>query len=128
MDHLYEALEEEWEKVLIGPNRDDMLEARLARKYGGLRWLDQDNCYCVCEAHPDRMFFQKRRGNNKYLIFATYQGYDLTKQPDQQLEKYDAWKKSDYDFYDEVIKYYEDSNEAKCYKKGQECDSESDEE
>ena len=74
------------------------------------------------------MFFQKRRGNNKYLIFATYQGYDLTKQPDQQLEKYDAWKKSDYDFYDEVIKYYEDSNEAKCYKKGQECDSESDEE
>jgi hypothetical protein len=37
-----------------------------------LRWLDQDNGYHVCGAHPDRMFFQKRRGNNKYLIFATY--------------------------------------------------------
>ena len=56
---LYEALEEEWEKVPIGPNGDDMLEARLVRKYGGLRWLDQDNGYRVCETHANRMFFQK---------------------------------------------------------------------
>ena len=90
--------------------------------------MDQDNGYHVCGAHPDRMFFQKRRDNNKHLIFATYQGYDLTKQPDQQLDKYDAWEKCDYDFHDEVIKYYEDSNEVKCYKKGPECNSESDDE
>ena len=75
-----------------------MLEARLVRKYGGLRWLDQDNGYRVCEMHSDRMFFQKRRVNDKYLIFATYQGYDLTKQPEQQLDKYDAWEKSEYVF------------------------------
>jgi len=80
---IFRAWEEEREKVPIGPNGDDILEARLVRKYGGLRWLDQDNGYRICEAHPDRMFFQKRRGNNKYLIFATYQGYDLTKQPEQ---------------------------------------------
>ena len=50
------------------------------------------------------MFFQKTRGRNKYLIFATYQGYDLTKSPDEQPDKYDPWEKSEYNFYEEVIK------------------------
>ncbi len=78
--------------------------------------------------HPDKMFFSKKRGNNKYIIFATYQGYDLTKNPDDQLDKYDAWEKSPCDFYDEDIKYYEISNEVRCYMKGSsECESESDE-
>ena len=67
------------------------------------------------------------RGRNKYLIFATYQGYDLTKTPDEQQDKYDPWEKSEYDFYEEVIKYYErdGKSEVKCYRKGPECDSES---
>jgi hypothetical protein len=38
------------------------------------------------------------RGRNKYSIFATYEGYDLTKTPDEQPDKYDPWEKSEYDF------------------------------
>ena len=32
---IFWAWEEEWEKVPIGPNGDDILETRLVRKYGG---------------------------------------------------------------------------------------------
>ena len=64
----------------------------------------------------------------EYLIFATYQDYDVTKTPDEQPDKYDPWEKSEYDFYEEVIKYYEQegNGEVKCFRKGPECDSESD--
>eukprot|EP00804_Cyclotella_cryptica_P024597 CCRYP_001605-RA/>CCRYP_001605-RA protein AED:0.15 eAED:0.13 QI:0/0/0/1/1/1/2/0/458 len=125
---IFRAWEEGWEKVPIGPNGNDLLEARLVRKCGGIKWLDPDNGYHLCVGHPNKMFFSKKRGNNKYLIFVMYECYDLTKNPDEQLDKYDAWEKSQYDFYDEVIKYYEKSNEVTNYKKGMECDSESDEE
>jgi hypothetical protein len=54
----------------------------MVRKYGGIKWLDHDNSYHLCIGHPYMMFFQKMRGRNKYRIFATYQGYDLTKTPD----------------------------------------------
>jgi hypothetical protein len=124
---IFRAWEEEWEKVAVGANGDDVLEARMVRKYGGIKWLDPDNGYRLCIGHPDMMFFQKMRGRNKYLIFATYQGYDLTKTPDEQSDKYDPWEKSEYDFYEEVIKYYEQegNGEVKCFRKGPKCDSES---
>ena len=69
---------------------DDVHEARLVRKYGGLRWLDADNGYRICETHPDEMFFEKKRGNNKYIIFATYQGFDLEKPLKGQTDKFDG--------------------------------------
>jgi hypothetical protein len=39
----------------------------------------------------------------------------------------DPWEKSEYNFYEEVIKYYEQegNGEVKCFRKGPECDSES---
>ena len=46
---IFRAWEERWEQVKIGPGGDDVHEARLVRKYGGLRWLDADNGYRVCE-------------------------------------------------------------------------------
>lgn len=125
---IFRAWEEEWEKVPISANGNDVLEARLVRKYGGIKWLDPDNGHRLCIAHPNNMFFEKKRGNNKYLIFATYKGYDTSKKPDEQHELYDPWEKSEYDFYDQVIEFYEQdkSREVKCYTKGPECDSESD--
>ena len=125
---IFRAWEEEWEKVKIGPGGDDVHEARLVSKYGGLRWLDADNGYRVCETHPNEMFFEKKRGNNKYIIFATYQGFDLEKSLKQQTEKFDGWPKTQKDFYEEVVSFYKDSYEVKCYTKGGECDSESEEE
>eukprot|EP00804_Cyclotella_cryptica_P020492 CCRYP_019804-RA/>CCRYP_019804-RA protein AED:0.39 eAED:0.37 QI:0/0/0/1/0/0/3/0/172 len=118
---IFRAWEKRWEKVPMGPNGNDQ---KLHWKYGGgIKWLDPDNRYCLCED-----VLQQEEGQQQELIFATYEGYDLTKNPDEQLDKYDAWEKSQYEFYDEVIKYYEKSNEVMCYKKGTECDSESDEE
>ena len=34
---IFRAWEEEWEKVAVGANGDDVLEARMARKYGGIK-------------------------------------------------------------------------------------------
>lgn len=95
------------------------------QKYGGLRWNDPDNGYHICEAHPEKMFFEKR-GNNNYCIFATYQGFDLSKPLEKQKDKYDGWSKTWKDFYEEVVNYYKDSHEVKCYIKGRQCDSDTD--
>ncbi len=70
----------------------------LPKKYGGICWLDCENGYCICEAHPDWVFFQKKHGNNKYMIWATYQGFDLEKNPEDQLDKFDRWEKDDYSY------------------------------
>ena len=61
--------EEEWEKMKVGPSEHAKLEARLVRKYGGLKWLGPDkdeegNTYTSRTAHLDMMFFQKQHGNN----------------------------------------------------------------
>ena len=122
---IFRCWEEEWEKEKIGPLGDVVLEARLIRKYAGIKWLDIDNNYRVCEAHPDEMHFEKRRGNNQYLVFATYHGFDLGKDLSAQQDKYDYWEKND-EFYELVQEYYKDSKEVKVYLKGGECDSESD--
>ena len=98
----------------------------MVRKYGGLRWLDPDNHYCVCEAHPDKMFFEKKKGNNKYLVFATYRGFDLNKPLDKQHALYDGWQKTWADLYEEIVTYYKDSHEVKCYIEGGACSSEED--
>ena len=70
----------------------------------------------------------KKRGNNKYIIFATYEGFDLNKDPSEQKELYDGIMKTQADFYEEVIEYYKDRHDVKCYVKGGECDSDSDNE
>ena len=81
------------------------------------------------------MYFEKKRGNNQYLVFATYHGFDLGKDLSVQNEKYDQWEKYEdfydlvqdyYRFYDLVQDYYRDNKEVKVYVKGGEYDSESD--
>ena len=125
---IFKAWEEEWEKVQVGPGGDDRLQARLVNKYAGLRWLDREFDFCLVVAHLSKMFFEKKRGANKYMIFATYPGYDLSKSPDEQTDKFDGWMKTQADFYEEVVEYYKDIPEVKCYKEGGEAESDSDEE
>ena len=55
----------------VGPSGHAKLEARLVRKYGGLKWLDPDkdeegNTYTSRTAHPDMMFFHKQHRHNQY--------------------------------------------------------------
>ena len=64
------------------------METRLCRKYGGLQWLDPDNGYFKLMAHPERMWFQKTRGNNHYDILAIMENYDFSKHPNEQGEKF----------------------------------------
>lgn len=122
---IFRCWEEEWEKAKVGPNGDALLEARLVRKYAGIKWLDPDNGYRVCEAHPDEMFFEKKRGNNQYLVFATYHGFVIGKNVKEQEDKYDNWEKND-ELYELIREYYKDSKEVKVYLKGGDCESESD--
>ena len=125
---IFRAWEEGWEKRTVGPGGDDRFEAKLVAKYGGLCWLDADYNYRRVETHPTKMFFEKKRGGNKYIIFATYEGFDLNKDPSEQKELYDGIMKTQADFYEEVIEYYKDRHDVKCYVKGGECDSDSDNE
>jgi len=123
---IFRAWEEGWEKKKVGPQGDDRLEARLVAKYGGLCWLDIDENYRRVETHPTKMFFEKKRGDNKYIIFATYEGFDLDKDPDDQKSLFDGYPKTQADFYEEVVGYYKNRSDVTCYLKDGECDSDSD--
>ncbi len=106
-----------------------MFRVRLLRKYGGLKWFDQDSTpQHVFTAHPTKMQFKKVWGNNQYTVFVMLEGYSDSKLDDDQenSEFWEPWEFFD-DFYDSVCLYYEGSNEVKCYKKD-ESGSNSDEE
>lgn len=119
---IFRAWVEEWEKKKIGPQGDVIFEQRLVRKYGNLKWLDPDNNFSLRVSHPERMSFTKARGNNKYDILATMNGYDLDGSAESQNDLYDVWETGP-DFFNEVIEYYKESTVVRCYKKGGLCDS-----
>ena len=62
------------------------------RKYGNLKWLDLDNNFSVWISHPERMYFTKAKGNKKYDILATMNGYDLDGSAESQNDLYDVWE------------------------------------
>ena len=74
---IFRAWEEGLENRKVGPEKDDRFEAALLAKYGGLCWLDIEYNYRRVETHLTKFVFQKKRGDNKYMIFATYEGFDL---------------------------------------------------
>lgn len=121
---IFRAWEETWEKEKLGPNGNPILEARLVRKYGGLTWLDPDNEFSRRTAHPEQMYFEKKRGNNNYHIFAVKDGYDFELAPDSQKELWDIWERSP-DFFEQVCDYCnrDKSKKVKCYAQGVDCDS-----
>ena len=87
------------------------------RKYGSLKWLNPDTAFSLRVAHPNRINFNKKRGNNKYNIFATTEGYDLNITHESQSYFYDVWVTKT-DFFEQVIDYYKNNNGVKCYEKG----------
>jgi hypothetical protein len=65
---------ERWEQKKVGPQGNQLLEARLMNRYGGLKFCDIDRDNRVITGH--KMVFFKQRGNNSYHVFATLPGYD----------------------------------------------------
>ena len=60
-----------------------MQEARLLRKYGGLKWLNPDK-NLVFTARTEVMIFEKKRGDNQYHVFGVAGGYDLDVEREKQ--------------------------------------------
>ena len=127
---IFRAWRETWEMVSPGPSGNNYLQARMVKKYGGLKWLDPDSDYSPRTAHPNMMYFHKQHGRNAYHILACMDGYDFDKSPSDQVEKYDAWAMTD-DLYAQIVDYYnnntDDEMKVKCYTKDADCDSEEDE-
>jgi len=117
--------QERWELEKIGPSGDLILEARLTKKYKGLKFVDIDDNNRVMTAH--KMIFQKQRGNNVYHVFATMDGFnDLLKDEAEANDAYwQPWEVNE-DLFNCMRLYYKeqaDSN-VKCYELGGDCESE----
>jgi len=120
----FRAWQEQWEKKKLGPNGNKIFEARLLRKYGGIKFVDIDTTpHRVFKVHPSTMWFEKERGNNHYSVVGILDGFDLEKPLDQEDNKplYEPWDTS-VDFYECVKMYYEGSTEVRCLTKD-DCDS-----
>ena len=120
--------QERWELEKIGPNGDLILEARLTKKYKGLKFFDIDENNRVMTVH--KMIFQKKRGNNLYHVFATMDGFnDVLKDEDEANDVYwQPWEVNE-DLFDCMRVYYKeqaDSN-VKCYELGGDCQSDDEE-
>jgi hypothetical protein len=114
--------QERWELEKIGPNGDLILEARLTKKYKGLKIFDIDENNRVMTAH--KMIFQKQRGKNVYHVFATMDGFNnLLKDEDEASDAYwQPWEVNEV-LFDCMRLYYKeqaDSN-VKCYELGGNC-------
>ena len=68
------------------------------------------------------MAFTKTRGNTKYDILSTMNGYNPDSSPESQPALYDVWETNDKVF-GLIIEYYKASTVVKWYEKGGQCDS-----
>ena len=113
----FNAWQEQWEKRKIGPQGDSVFEARLVRKYGGLKWVDCDEGDILCKSHPDHMWFEKKRGQNRYHVIGMNEGYNQKMAPQNQEDKWSLWS-CDEALYTQIAEYYEDrADEVKVIKK-----------
>jgi hypothetical protein len=96
---------ERWEVHVNGPNEDARLKECLMQKYGGLKLYDRgfNNWLLTCH----KPYFQKRRGANRYCIFAVMEGYNPNKD-DMEEGNYKLWTLWDLDeaLYDCIQDYY----------------------
>lgn len=120
----FRAWQERWEKKKLGPQGNKIFEARLLRKYGGIKYIDIDSTpHRVFKVHPSTMWFEKERGNNHYSVIGILDGFDLEKPLDHDDNEplYEAWDTS-VDFFDCVRLYYEGKVEVNVLSKD-DCDS-----
>jgi hypothetical protein len=83
-----------WENELRSEN-DLEAQARFLRKYGGLSFTDGDEVYRI---HDRRMYFQKKRGNNRWCIMALTDMYE-TETEDMTPEER-KWNTNTYELFD----------------------------
>ena len=140
-DHrVFRAWPERWEGKKIGKNGCAVLEARLAKKYGGLKWWDIDEPEegsgkdrkkgeepprSLRTAHPTKMYFTKGgkgEGKNRYSVIGMKEGFDLSKSLEDNDDYFDVWDRNE-DFFGQIVEYYEHRPEVKCYPDGGECAS-----
>ena len=147
---IFRAWAEQWESTKIAKNGCAVLEARLAKKYGGLKWWDIDEANddeevgtarkgarkkkknepvkSIRTAHPTKMYFHpggKGEGKNRYAVIGMMEGFDMAKSLKENDDFYDVWDRNE-DFFGQVVEYYEDGKEVKCYEEGGECSSDED--
>lgn len=123
---VFHAWRERWEMAKISPAGDGLLEQRLLRKYGGLKWKDPVDPDIVLTVHLTKMEFKKERGNNQYVIIATKHRFDFTQDEmhEDNIFKWDPWGFSTA-FYDAVYEFNKDNRLVLCYTKGEGgCESE----
>lgn len=114
---IFRAWLESWEEVGTGPQGDPVLEQRVLRKYGGLKFIDPDTGK-EFTVHRDRSCFEKERGNNRYELFCTLDGFDDSIADDQQPDMYEPWCRDL--VVDEIAEYYKlhDNEGVVIYKDG----------
>jgi hypothetical protein len=96
---------EGWESHVKGSQEDVRLRERLMQKYENLKLYDKDNDNQLLTCH--RAYFQKKRGANRYCIFAVMEGYDPNKD-DLDEGNYEFWTLWELDeaLYDCIRDYY----------------------
>ena len=89
----------------------------MIRKYGGLKWFDPDDNVEFTE-HPNKMYFKKKRGKNRFLILGILDGFDLDcdENHERNLNLSEPWTLSD-DFFEQITLYYKDASDVLCYSK-----------
>ncbi len=108
---------EGWEKKVLGPSGDEIFEARLVCKYGGLKWFDPDE-NAKFTAHPNKVHFEKKHGSNQYMILGIKGGFDLDYEENHEsnVDLWEPWHLSG-DFFEQVTLYYTDLANVFCYSK-----------
>lgn len=99
---IFRAWREEWEDVDCGPYGCPILEQKILRKYGGLKFIDPDSGQKFT-VHPDRASFQKERKANRYELFCILDGFDEGVDDDDQVEMWEPWTREL--AIDEIVEY-----------------------
>ena len=116
---------EQWEQKKLGPQGNQMLEARLTKKYQGLKFCDIDSNNRVMTIF--KMVFVKKRGDNAYHVFATLPGFnsELPHEYGANDPYWQPWEVNE-DLFDCMRVYYEQEGKrdnVKVCEEGGECGS-----
>jgi hypothetical protein len=122
--------QERWETSRrLGPRGDPILEAKLNKKYQGLKLIDMDSTDLkVLTVHA--MIFRKKHGDNKYDCVCILPEFNL-ELPYDHGDNDPHWEKWEIneDLFDCIRAYYKDdtSGKVKTYELGGGCFSDGDE-
>ncbi len=94
-----------------------MLEQKVLRKYGGLKFVDPD-LGKEFTVHQDQMSFEKEKTKNRYELFCILDGFDDIINDEDRSDLYELWCCNL--VIDKIVEYYElhDNEGVVIYKKG----------